>query len=218
MKKTTVKMCGFQTSEDVKKAIPLSPDYMGFILVPGRTRTVSHTTLQNLLQHVPDKSKRIAVMQNPSFQDVAALMHAVQIDGIQLHGNESVLFCREIKNHFDLQLIKVFHIEEGKPVPLVKEYLPWIDVILLDYANKNKRGGQGVSFDWRQIVEVKNQLPSATLPVWVAGGLHRGNVGALIDQYAPDGIDLSSGIETNGKKDSMKMRQLIDEVSRVDEK
>lgn len=91
-------------------------------------------------------------------------------------------------------------------------YAEVIDALLLDTYDPIVGGGTGETFAWEHIVPYQAWTKEHHIPLIIAGGLHVGNVAQLIRTYAPDGVDVSSGVETNGEKDIVKMAQFIDEV------
>ncbi|MFC4078081.1 phosphoribosylanthranilate isomerase [Salinithrix halophila] len=214
--RTTVKICGLRRPEDVEGLAGLDLDAAGFILVPGRKRTVSMKTASDLVKRLPRGIASIGVMMDPSEEEVDRWLSAVSFDRIQLHGEESAVFCRRLKERFHLPIIKVFHIGQKGPVDTPEEYAPWVDGVLLDSSVGDRRGGTGRPFDWEAIPTVRQQWKKVGVPVWVAGGLHPGNVGELLMRYAPDGVDTSSGVETAGKKQRDRMAQFVERVRQYD--
>ncbi|MFC7442120.1 phosphoribosylanthranilate isomerase [Laceyella putida] len=211
---TRIKLCGFRTVEDVRKASSLPIDAMGFILVPGRKRTIPLDRLAEMLSAVPPGIKKVAVLKDASVSEITELQSRFSFDGLQLHGEESPAYCRALRERVPIDLCKVFHVSQTAvlkaEVPL---YAPWIDRILLDSA----MGGTGETFDWTEIPRWKDAAQAFQIPLWVAGGLHPDNVANLIKPYGPDGVDVSSGIETDGSKDEEKMKRFVERVRECDD-
>lgn len=204
-----IKLCGFQRVEDVRKAASLPIDAIGFILVPRRRRTVEWNQLDALIAAVPPQIKKVAVLKDASLEAAQKLTDRFPFDAIQLHGDETPAYCKELREHIQVALVKVFSVSKTPVLEeLLPDYAPWIDQILLDSAG----GGRGKAFDWSQIPHWKEAAKALKLPLWVAGGLHPDNVASLIESYRPDGVDVSSGIETDGRKDVGKMRDFVERV------
>lgn len=211
MKRIQIKFCGFKTEEEVDEAVQLPIDAMGFILVPGRKRSISKERLYHLIKRVKESIWTVGVFQNTPLSELMELTSQVPIKAVQLHGDESPFYCQMLKKHFpSVHVIKVFHtMDEIKNRHLLSAYAPWIDVALLDAATPQIQGGTGQAFAWELIPPFLKTCQQEKLPLWIAGGLHEGNVTKLLTKYDVHGIDVSSGIETDGRKDPERMKRLI---------
>jgi phosphoribosylanthranilate isomerase len=216
MRRTTLKFCGFRNVEDVVEAARFGIDAMGFILARGRKRSVEPTLLPAMLERVPEGYWKVGVLQNPLPEELRRWHAAHPFDAFQLHGDESPALCRWVKETLGVRVIKAFSLEKGATLPDPEPYLPWIDVLLLDGAAGGIKGGTGRSFDWNVLPVFQRFCREAGIPLWVAGGITPENVGELVTRFAPDGVDVSSGIETEGRKDTGKMRRLVERVEEVE--
>ncbi|MBA4496050.1 phosphoribosylanthranilate isomerase [Paenactinomyces guangxiensis] len=213
MKRTQIKFCGFRTPGDVEKAGRLRVNAIGFILVPGRKRSVHPRDLPMMVKLVPSQVLSVGVLLNPTIRQIHEWLSLAPLQAVQLHGDESPAFCRSVKEQFQVKIIKTFHVEDRiKSAFPLKEYAPWIDIALLDSSTGTSRGGTGVAFEWERIPPFKEQCSRFQLPCWVAGGLDGENVDTLIRDFAPDGVDVSSGIEKEGQKDPEKMNRFVRKV------
>jgi phosphoribosylanthranilate isomerase len=201
----SIKFCGFQSASSVKQAVKLPIDALGFILVSGRRRTVTLSQVAKWLPIIPTRIASVGVFQNPTLEEVKEAID-VGLTAIQLHGQETVDFCRQVKMYADIQLIKVFSTHS---LEKIASYRSYIDVVLLDHAT----GGVGKPIDWDCIPQTKQITEANDLPLWIAGGLDENNVANLCATYSINGIDLSSGIETDGTKDERKMKAIIELVT-----
>lgn len=216
MKCPFIKFCGFQKAEDVRLASRLPVDALGFILVPGRRRSVSREQLPELTRQVSPVQMAIGVLQNPTWEEAKNWLHLSPLTGIQLHGEESAEFCRKLKSNFAVHVTKVMHIQDERdPEKELEVYRPWVDAILLDKQAGNVKGGIGRPFVWDCIPLWKEACRKAEIPLWIAGGINEANVFDLITRYRPDGIDVSSGIEKNQRKDGAAMRLFIERVEKA---
>lgn len=216
--KTQVKLCGFRTLADVEKVQGIPVTAMGFILVPNRKRTVRREDLPDLLKPIPPDVMTVGVLQNPAIEEIKEWLTIAPLKAIQLHGEEPPSFCQRVKENFTVTLVKTFHMDEQNETPLnVKVYAPFIDIALLDSSVGNVKGGTGVTFCWEAIPPFQQECQKYGIPVWVAGGLHEANIASLIGQYRPDGVDVSSGIETDGRKDRDKMVRFVERVKSVEQ-
>lgn len=216
MKRPFIKFCGFQKAEDVRLASRLPVDALGFILVPGRRRSVSREQLPELIRQVSPAQLAIGVLQNPTWEEAKSWLYLAPLTGIQLHGEESAEFCRKLKSTFSVHVTKVIHIQDERdPMQELEVYRPWVDAILLDKQAGNVKGGTGRPFVWDSIPLWKEACQKAEIPLWIAGGINETNVFDLITRYQPDGIDVSSGIEKNQRKDGATMRLFIERVEKA---
>ncbi|MNI80653.1 N-(5'-phosphoribosyl)anthranilate isomerase [compost metagenome] len=141
------------------------------------------------------------------------------LDVIQLHGQETPAFCLEVKRAFpQVKVWKAISVASGGAADnpqgpqLVEHYAGAVDALLLDTYDPQGSGGSGRTFDWGQIPLYKQAAAGYGLPLFVAGGLHPDNVGELLADYQPDGVDVSSGVESDGTKDIIKMTSFVERV------
>lgn len=212
-----LKICGItqvETLERIKKD-KLHVDWLGFIFAYGK-RLVPPDSWGELSSHVPPTSKTVGVFVNPDMERVREIMQKAPLDLIQLHGQETPEFCQEIKGEFGCQIIKVIGMtEDGEAKLQVEPYQGAVDYILLDTMTKTQAGGTGKTFAWESIPAFQAKCRQNGLPLLVAGGLHAGNIEELLLAYEPYGVDLSSGVETNGIKDMEKIRKVIKVIERM---
>lgn len=208
MSSIQVKICGIQTVEDIEALQELDVAAAGFILAPGRRRTVPAERLAVLLRCLPATIDAVGVLVNPTEEEVLRWTTSFPFAALQLHGDESPEFCRWIKETTQLRVIKVVHVGE-KEMVAPAEYAPWIDALLFDSVYGGQRGGTGHPFAWERIPFLRKGWNG---PLWIAGGLRPDNVQELVEGYAPDGIDVSSGVESEGQKSRSKIKKLIEQV------
>ena len=193
---TKIKLCGMMQDADILTANELSPDYVGFVFAPGRARTVSpDTALQFRKLLAPDISA-VGVFRGNTLEDIAHIAASGAIDLIQLHGHETEDDIAWLRTQTNLPIIQAFRIEQSEDIQTAERSSA--DYILLDNGN----GGTGIAFDWSLLTRMKR-------PYFLAGGLRAENIETAIRRWRPYAVDISSGIETNGKKDPVKMKQII---------
>jgi phosphoribosylanthranilate isomerase len=143
MKNVKLKICGMKETENITEISALQPDYLGFIFWEKSKRNMTLDAIPEL----PETIKKVGVFVDASIQEIAAKINQYQLDVIQLHGNESVIFCRNVKK-LGVEVIKVFSMASTFNFSLVKEYVLAVDYFLFDTKGKLP-GGNGVSFDWK---------------------------------------------------------------------
>lgn len=217
MNRVQIKFCGFRTEKEVDEAVQLPVDAVGFILVPGRKRTIRVDRLSSLVRRVAEPIWTVGVFQNAPLEEIIEVLEWVPLRAVQLHGDESPSFCRSLKERSTVKIIKAFHVgEEIADQRHLPEFAPWIDVALLDAASGQRKGGTGQTFAWEKIPPFGEACRREKIPLWIAGGLHEENVLSLISRYRPQGIDVSSGIEAEGRKDPERMKRLVRKVKRYE--
>lgn len=219
MGKPSVKICGLQSVEVLKSMINLPIDYIGFVFARSK-RQVSGNQAAELAAvlgtwqsgKIPES---VGVFVNPSMEELEAILSLTPLDIVQLHGTESPEFCREVREQLGVKAFKVLSVKPdgtlhgGQPV---EDYEGVIDGLLLDTYDPHYGGGSGVAFAWEQAEPYRLWAKERGIPFLAAGGLHPGNVGELLEVMSPDGVDVSSGVETDGIKDLTKITAFVERV------
>ena len=193
-----IKFCGLRRMEDILYANETHPDYIGFVFAPTR-RYIAPQEAKKLKEALSQDIQAIGVFVNEAPQKIAEIAEHHIIDMIQLHGQEDLHYIRQLRQFTSCPIIKAIRVRNEEDI-LATMDLP-VDYFLLDKYDEKEPGGTGKSFDWSMIQEMEK-------PFFLAGGLNAENVsqGAALHPY---GLDISSGIETDEKKDLAKMRQIM---------
>ncbi|WP_379162368.1 phosphoribosylanthranilate isomerase [Paenibacillus sp. sgz5001063] len=223
MAETVVKICGLQDVEVLKSMKRLPLDYIGFVFAESR-RKVSPEQAAELTSELAgwENGKpplTAGVFVNPSLDELDAVLSIVPLSVIQLHGQESADYCRAVKAAFPQVLVwKALSVaaneaqSPGNGPQALQQYAGAIDALLLDTYDPAGSGGLGRTFEWDRIPAYQQAASEYGLPLLVAGGLHPDNVRELLDGYAPYGVDVSSGVETDGMKDIVKITAFVERV------
>ena len=208
---TKIKFCGLRSSLDVQLALKLKVDYVGCIYVKDTPRYISFNDSKKIIDKFYENINFIGVFLNNS-DDYIEKGVKCGINFIQLHGNETPTRCKEIKNRFNLPIIKAIPIFEQKDILEAKKYNDYCDMFLFDTKINSKNvhnGGTGKSFDWKIIKNNKRWLEN--LKPWIlSGGLTTNNINKAIEITETKYVDVSSGIEYNlGKKSHKLMKQFV---------
>jgi phosphoribosylanthranilate isomerase len=193
---TKIKLCGLSRPCDIEWANALMPDYIGFVFAQKSKRFVSPERVKALREGLDSNIRAVGVFVNEAPEAVADLLNTGTIDMAQLHGGEDEEYIKALRGLTDKPLIKAFRVDG--PADLEKARRSSADYVLLD----NGAGGTGTAFDWAL-------LNGFDRPYFLAGGLGPGNVRQAIMALDPFAVDVSSGIETNGAKDYMKMTAFV---------
>lgn len=198
---TKIKICGLKSEEDISYVNELMPDYIGFVFLQGRKRYVSASQAAHLRQLLNPSIPAVGVFVNEPLENVISLLQNGTIQIAQLHGQEDEAYLKELRIHCSQPVIKAFIIKTKDDIKKALEYPS--DYLLLDNGL-----GTGEAFDWSLIQNINR-------PFFLAGGLNSENVAAAIALSHPYAVDVSSGVETDGKKDYQKIRAFTD-AARID--
>lgn len=189
-----IKFCGLRTREDIEAANLIKPDFIGFVFYKKSKRYIDETTARNLKKSLSASIKAVGVFVDEEPETIKKLFEVGIIDMAQLHGMEDDAYIERLKSLVDIPIIKAFGVKGHED--LHKANISKADYVLLD----GKNAGSGNTFDW-------SLLKNAERPFLLAGGLNKDNVRDALKMAKPYGLDLSSGIETDGRKDPRKMEE-----------
>ena len=199
-----VKMCGISKVETIPAVVEAKPDYMGIVFASSK-RQVTVEQAKTLVEalHKQCKAqndtvsiKTVGVFVNETLDNLVTIANEANLDVVQLHGDEDEAFIQSLKERTNVEIWKAIQIRSDADAET------WIDssadMLLFDAYHKDERGGTGDVFDW-------SCLDTFERPFMLAGGIDSTNVARAIRTVRPYGIDISSGIETNGVKDDEKI-------------
>jgi phosphoribosylanthranilate isomerase len=198
-----VKICGITNLDDALHAVECGADALGFNFYKKSSRFISPADAREITGQFPDGVLRVGVFVNEHVDRIAETVRLTELDAIQLHGDESPAFVRELRERVACEVIKAFRVSPEFIAESVFQY--GANTILLDGFSLDSRGGTGETFDWK----IAKQL-SSHLNVYLAGGLSADNVRTAISQVRPYAVDACSLLESApGKKDPQKVRRFI---------
>lgn len=214
-----VKCCGMTDACLAEYALKQGADAIGLVFVKNTPRYVSVEQAKKIAGVVKTRKHcAVGVFANQPLQQVVQIYREVSLGAVQLHGEETAAYCRELRNMLAVDqgsswpfLVKAFSVSGPEVLEQIPAYHPYVDAVLLDAYVPQRLGGTGKIFNWELAIEFANRWPSK--PVIIAGGLHSGNVGKLLTRITPLGMDVSSGIEVSpGKKSFEKIAAFIKAV------
>ena len=142
MKNVKLKICGMKHPENIQEIASLEPDYLGFIFWDQSVRKMDYETIPK----IPLNIKKVGVFVDESIHDIFEKVNHFKLDVVQLHGNENVVFCKNVKT-IGIEVIKAFLIDNDFDFSTVKDYELFVNYFF--FVNKGKLpGGYGISFDW----------------------------------------------------------------------
>ena len=195
---TWVKICGIQDIDGAQAAAEAGADAIGLMFAES-SRKVSPEQAQKIAKNIGKSILKIGVFVNESPQIINHLSNLCHLDMVQLHGEEPPEYLAQI----DAPIIKAFRIADAADLDALSAYTAY--AFLLDSKILGSRGGTGHAFDWRLLETIKQKEK-----IVLAGGLHAENVAAAIAASQVFGVDVSSGVETAGQKDTTKIRMFIE--------
>jgi phosphoribosylanthranilate isomerase len=196
-----IKICGIMSAAAAHAVRDCGADLIGFVFAPGKRR-MDAASVRQIAAGVSGIAKAGVFVNAPS-SEVLEVARECRLDYIQLHGDEPPEYCLAL----GLPVIKAVRWQTGANPAQTGAYS--VDWLLMDSYAGNQYGGTGETFNWLQAKPFRDAL---TQPVIVAGGLHPDNVADAIRALRPDGVDVSSGVETDGVKDPEKIAAFITAV------
>lgn len=200
---TKVKICGIQTLKSARVAAQSGADFIGFVFAPSK-RLISIEQAKQIAASLRDTVEIVGVFVNETVESIEQITKEIGLDYVQLHGDEPA----EVAKQISAKVIRAFSIDKVNPA-LLATYP--CDYFLIDSPPETYRGGSGKTFDWNLLDRI--QIPRDK--VILAGGLTKENVITAINQVQPLAVDVSSGVETAGTKDQLKIKQFIQTVKQA---
>lgn len=199
---TKIKFCGLTRTGDIEAANELKPDYIGFVFWPKSKRAVTAGEAKILKSKLDPSIKAVGVFVDEDMEAVKSLLDGGIIDIAQLHGHEDEDYINGLKKASGKPVIKAFRIRSEEDIR--KAEASPADLVLLDAGM-----GDGVTFDW-------SLIKNTGRPYFLAGGLDPDNAADAVRTLHPYALDVSSGIETDGLKDTNKMAAFAASVRKED--
>jgi phosphoribosylanthranilate isomerase len=198
-----VKICGITDVDAALVAVDSGADAIGFVFAESK-RKIEVANARDIAAELPNDILKVGVFVNETIEEIERIGREVGLTHVQLHGNESAEFSKSLS----LPVIKAFGVEGKDSLETIKDYP--CEFLLLDGPKGRYQGGNGISFDWN----ILREEAFLGKKVILAGGLNEGNVLEAVGQVSPFMVDVSSGVETDGKKDLNKIKRFIDKVKR----
>lgn len=222
-----LKMCGISKVETISAIVDAKPDYMGLVFAPSKRQVTvdqAKTLVEELHKQYANRYNRdaeqysnqtlihqefiktVGIFVNETLDNLVTIATEVNLDAVQLHGDEDEAFIQSLKERTNVEVWKAVQIRSAADAEV------WIDssadMLLFDAYHKDERGGTGEVFDWSSLDEFER-------PFMLAGGIDSTNVARAIRTVRPYGIDISSGIETEGVKDDEKIKAFTNIVRTI---
>ena len=215
-----IKICGIGNPADACAAAEAGADFIGMVFVPERRRRITPGDARDIVDAVraldAPTPRMVGLFADQPLEEVNDVVAHCGLDAVQLCGQESVEYSAGV----DCQVSKVVHVPASYRAPgdvpelagRVQEYADAGCMVTLDRLVEGIQGGTGQSFD----LDVAASMSSRGVSFLLAGGLTPANVGRAISIVRPWGVDVSSGVETLGRKDRRKIRRFVENARHAD--
>lgn len=221
--KPLVKICGLKDANTIRAMSGLPVDLIGLMFAASK-RQVTPAQASGLVAQARTVAmadgrppRIVGVFVDPTMDTLAQVLAQVPLDIVQLHGAETPAFCKQVGDTFGVEVWRVLSVQESGDADRQEDaahrlapYRGVVSTIMLDTAG----GGTGRTFNWERIPPYQEAARRHGLQLLVAGGLTPDNVTDLIAAYRPDGVDVSSGVETDGVKNIDKIASFAERVYR----
>ncbi len=244
---TRIKICGLTEPQHALAAAQAGADFIGFVFAPSRRQVSAEKAQQmvKIINGFTNKPATVGVFVNATFDEINRIADYCRLDWVQLSGDETWDYCAHIERpviktiHItitreDTEYLPPFinpsppspPVERGARGKRLETNASLLDQItagyqtltshkficLIDSKVKDRYGGTGQRYNWQLASDI-----TAKFPVFIAGGLTSDNVGTLIEEIHPWGVDVSTGVESNGQKDEAKIRAFIEAVRKTEQ-
>ncbi len=199
---TLIKICGITNLEDAVAAVAAGADALGFNFYKPSPRYITPQSAREIIEQLPESVIKVGVFVNEeSPKVVQTIANESGITALQLHGDETPDYCRELAEQYVIKALAVSH--DFDPT-IIQHYQ--VQAIMLDTKHNTLRGGTGRAFDWSIAQEVSRLVPN----LYLAGGLSPENVAEAIETVRPYAVDACSSLETMpGTKNHDRMRAFV---------
>ena len=204
---TLVKICGITNLDDALAAVEAGADALGFNFYSLSPRYITPQQAREIIEQLPESVLTVGVLVNEDSEAVRAIAGEAGLRALQLHGDESPEYCRELA---DFYVIKTFAVSDTFDIQATHAYQ--VEATMLDTKHNNLRGGTGQTFDWSVAKQAALTIPK----LFLAGGLSPENIKNAVEIVRPFAVDACSALEDSpGKKNHERMRVFINTVRGV---
>ncbi|MBC8256677.1 MAG: phosphoribosylanthranilate isomerase [Candidatus Marinimicrobia bacterium] len=202
-----VKICGITSLKDANIAVNYGASAIGLIFFPGSPRYVDPEKVKNWILEIPEYVKKVGVFVDEKNENIHGIVRSLDLDFIQLHGDESPEYCAQIIK----PVIKVFRVGDDFDSNVLRKYQ--VAAFLFDTYQKGKPGGTGENFNWKLIADLKTNTP-----IILSGGLNADNILNGIEIVNPAVVDVNSGVESIPRiKDRGKVKNIFSKLGNTKE-
>ncbi|MGI9862196.1 phosphoribosylanthranilate isomerase [Moorella naiadis] len=202
-----VKICGIRDWEEARMVLDAGVDTLGFVFARS-PRQIKPEAAREIITRLPPFTTTVGVFVNEPRYSLMEIAFFCRLDVLQLHGDEPPEYCHGLSQ----RLIKAVRVQNAASLKGLEAYQE-VQGVLLDAYVPGQAGGTGTTFNW----ELAQTVPTAGKPIILAGGLTPENVAAAIRLVRPYAVDVSSGVETGGRKDPARITAFLAAVETAEE-
>ena len=202
-----VKICGIRDWEEARMVLDAGVDTLGFVFARS-PRQIKPEAAREIITRLPPFTTTVGVFVNEPRYSLMEIAFFCRLDVLQLHGDEPPEYCHGLSQ----RLIKAVRVQNAASLKSL-EFYQEVQGVLLDAYVPGQAGGTGTTFNW----ELAQTVPTAGKPIILAGGLTPENVAAAIRLVRPYAVDVSSGVETGGRKDPARIAAFLAAVETAEE-
>ncbi|MCO1603325.1 phosphoribosylanthranilate isomerase [Desulfosporosinus nitroreducens] len=196
---TKIKLCGLSRECDIEAVNEAHPDYVGFVFADSKRRITPQDAF-GLKELLDDKIQTVGVFVDETMEQILDICSIGIVDFIQLHGQENATYIERLQKESGKPVIKAVRVRSREDIKAAERLN--CNYLLLDAFSDKSAGGTGETFDWKVVDTVQK-------PFFLAGGLNSRNILQAMSAVKPFGVDISSGVETDGFKDRGKILEIV---------
>ncbi|MDO0822730.1 phosphoribosylanthranilate isomerase [Desulfosporosinus nitroreducens] len=196
---TKIKLCGLSRVCDIEAVNEAHPDYVGFVFADSKRRITPQDAF-GLKELLDDKIQTVGVFVDETMEQILDICSIGIVDFIQLHGQENATYIERLQKESGKPVIKAVRVRSREDIKAAERLN--CNYLLLDAFSEKSAGGTGETFDWKVVDTVQK-------PFFLAGGLNSRNILQAMSAVKPFGVDISSGVETDGFKDRGKILEIV---------
>ncbi len=212
----TAKICGISDVAAMQTATNNDAGFVGFVFYPQSPRSITPGTAAQLAAMAPEGVTKVALFVDPDNLLLSQVLDEVRLDILQLHGDEAPGRCEEIRDLYDVPVMKAIKVEKLEDVEFANDYCDVVDWLMFDAKAPGSKpdalpGGNAMAFDWTLLAGWVWPVP------WMlAGGLNADNVATAVSRSGAEFVDVSSGVESApGKKDPAEIIRFLGTVAKL---
>ena len=210
-----VKICCIGSAEEAALAVEYGASALGLVSqMPSGPGVISDEVIAEIAATVPPAIGTFLLTSRQSVREIVAQQRSCRTNTIQICDHLTTGTHRELKQALPgISIVQVIHVTGRESIEEAARVAPSVDAILLDSGNQKlavkELGGTGRTHDWSLSRTIRERVH---VPLFLAGGLTAENVGQAIEEVGPFGIDLCSGVRTDGKLDASKLKRFFSAV------
>jgi phosphoribosylanthranilate isomerase len=198
-------------------AIDYGASALGLVsAMPSGPGPIDEELIQQIAAHIPPAISSFLLTCKEEVESIVEQQKRLRVNTVQICDRLQKGAHRRLREAMPgISIVQVIHVTGSESVREAVEVAPDVDAILLDSGNQSlaikELGGTGRTHDWKLSKQIRETI---NLPLFLAGGLNAGNVAEAIREVAPFGLDVCSGVRTDGKLDESKLRDFFDAINR----